>query len=394
MQNVKHFFPQKHFLVRSLLRHLIVTVLAFLLVAVFAFSAYQMPFMSPIAETIKDYKMTDVYYHILQDTEEADTSDVVTIVDMSDLYTRRELAAALEAIEQCQPRVIGIDVVFEGLKEDSVGDEMMAEVALTHKNLVFSYKLLDYENDSIGHAITVHSFFAQEEGAVTEGYTNMPRNLYGGIKRQLSLGEKAEGKLVPSFITQTVAMYEGHQVSEVTPDVVNINFIPRKYRILSPDSIALHPEYIKDKLVLFGAIKEENDRHYTPLGKMAGVELLAYAVETVLRKNEIREVNRCATVAISFLMVLLTQMMLSIYAYWAQHRRITFFRVVLSASFTKGYMMFFFISFWMWVAFVLFYTYDVTLNMGLALSAMAFLILARCIYDEVIVVLYDKKNGK
>ena len=146
--------------------------------------------------------------------------------------------------------------------------------------------------------------------------------------------------------------------------------------------------------MLFGAIKEENDRHYTPLGKMAGVELLAYAVETVLRKNEIREVNRWATVAISFLMVLLTQMMLSIYAYWAQHRRITFFRVVLSASFTKGYMMFFFISFWMWMAFVLFYTYDVTLNMGLALSAMAFLILARCIYDEVIVVLYDKKNGK
>jgi hypothetical protein len=48
----------------------------------------------------------------------------------------------------------------------------------------------------------------------------------------------------------------------------------------------------------------------------------------------------------------------------------------------------------MWMAFVLFYTYDVTLNMGLALSAMAFLILARCIYDEVIVVLYDKKNGK
>ena len=42
MQNVKHFFPQQYFLVRSLLRHLIVTVLAFLLVAVFAFSAYLM----------------------------------------------------------------------------------------------------------------------------------------------------------------------------------------------------------------------------------------------------------------------------------------------------------------------------------------------------------------
>ena len=394
MQNVKHFFPKKYFQVRSLLRHFIVTVLAFLLVAVFAFTAYKMPFMSPIAEAIKDYKMTDVYYHILQDTEEADTSDVVTIVDMSDLYTRRELAEALETIEQCQPRVIGVDVVFEGLKEDTIGDEMIAEVAMTHKNIVFSYRLLDYENDSIGHTITVHSFFAQEKGVVTEGYTNMPRNLYGGLKRQLSLGEKAEGKLVPSFIAQTVAMYKGHKIDEVNQSVVNINFIPRKYRILSPDSIALHPEYIKGKLVLFGAIKEENDRHYTPLGKMAGVELLAYAVETLLRQSEIREVNMWATAVISFLMVLLTQMMLSTYVYWAQHRRITFFRVILSASFTKGYMMFFIICFWMWVSFILFYNYDVTLNLGLAFSAMALLILARCIYDEVIVVLYDKKNEK
>jgi CHASE2 domain-containing sensor protein len=379
---------------KFLLRHIITTLIAFVLVALFAFTAYKVPFMSPMAEAIEDYKMTDVYYHILQDTDDGDTSDVVTIVDMSDLYSRRELATALKAIEQCQPRVIGIDVVFEGLKEDSVGDEMIAEVALTHKNLVFSYKLLDYENDSIGHAITVHSFFAQDEGAVTEGYTNMPRNLYGGLKRELSLGDRAEGKLVPSFITQTVAVYEGQKAGPVRQKNLNINYTPRKYHVVSPDSIALHSEYIKDKLVLFGAMKDEYDMHYTPLGKMAGVELLAYAVETFLRQNEIREVNKWATAVISFLIVLLTQMLLSVYAYWAQHRRIRFFRVVLSASITKGYLIFFFIGFWMWVAFILFYSFDFTLNLGWALSAMAFLILARSIYDEIIMVLLEKKNGK
>lgn len=379
---------------KSLLRHIITTVIAFLLVALFAITAYKMPFMSPMAEAIKDYKMTDLYYHILQDTDEGEVSDVVTIVDMSDLYSRRELAEALETIEKYQPRAIGVDVVFEGLKEDSIGDEMIAEVAWTYKNLVFSYKLLDYENDSIGYATTVHSFFAQEEGVVTEGYTNMPRNLYGGIKRELTVGDKAEGKLVPSFITQMVAVYEGHKVGPVTQKKLNINFCPRKYHVLSPDSIALHPEYIKDRLVLFGAIKDEYDMHYTPLGKMAGVELLAYAIETVFKQNEIREVNKWATALISFLIVLLTQIMLSLYSYFAQKRSNRFLRVVLSASFAKGYMMLFFIGFWMWIAFVLFYSYDVTLNLGWALSAMAFLILARSIYDEVIIVLIEKKDGK
>lgn len=379
---------------KSLLRHIITTVIAFALVGLFAFTAYKMPFLSPIAEAIKDFKMTDVYYHILQDTDDGEVSDVVTIVDMSDLYTRRELAEALETIEEYQPRVVGVDVVFEGLKEDSIGDEMMAEVALTHRNMVFSYKLLDYENDSIGHSATVHSFFAQKEGVVTEGYTNMTRNLYGGIKRQLSLGDKVEGKLVPSFITQAVAMYEGHRVGDVSQTKLNINFVPRQYRVLSPDSIASHPEYIMDKLVLFGAMKDEYDMHYTPLGKMAGAELLAYAIETVLKQSEVRAVNWWVTAAVSFLIVLLTQIMLSLYTSLALKCRNRFLRVLLSASFVKGYVMFFMICFWMWVAFILFYSYDVTLNMGLALSAIAFLILARSIYDEVIVILLDKKNGK
>ena len=193
---------------KAFIRHIIITLLAFVLVATFALIAYNIPFMGPIAEAIKEFEMTDVYCQILQDTngDDEEVSDDITIVDMSELYTRRDLAKALQDIESQQPKVIGVDVVFEGLKEDSIGDEMIAEVALSNDNIVFSYKLLDYVNDSVGHATTVHSFFAVEEGAVNEGFTNMPRNLYGGIKRKLSLGERAEGKTVPSFITMTAAM--------------------------------------------------------------------------------------------------------------------------------------------------------------------------------------------
>ena len=381
---------------KAFIRHIIITVLAFVLVATFALIAYNIPFMGPIAEAIKEFEMTDVYCQILQDTngDDEEVSDDITIVDMSELYTRRDLAKALQDIESQQPKVIGVDVVFEGLKEDSIGDEMIAEVALSNDNIVFSYKLLDYVNDSVGHATTVHSFFAVEEGAVNEGFTNMPRNLYGGIKRKLSLGERAEGKTVPSFITTTAAMYHDKKTDAVTQSQVNINFFPRRYRVVQPDSITLHPEWIKGKLVLFGAMKDEYDMHYTPLGKMAGVELLAYSIETLLQKSEIKEVSGWLMAVIAFLLVLLTQVVFGAYMQFAKKRKNRVLRFLMSASFMRGYLMFFWIAVWMWVAFILFYQFDIALNMGWALSAMAFLVLAQSIYDEFIVALKDKKDGQ
>ena len=361
---------------KAFIRHIIITVLAFVLVATFALIAYNIPFMGPIAEAIKEFEMTDVYCQILQDTngDDEEVSDNITIVDMSELYTRRDLAKALQDIESQQPKVIGVDVVFEGLKEDSIGDEMIAEVALSNDNIVFSYKLLDYVNDSVGHATTVHSFFAVEEGAVNEGFTNMPRNLYGGIKRKLSLGERAEGKTVPSFITMTAAMYHDKKTDAVTQSQVNINFIPRRYRVVQPDSITLHPEWIKGKLVLFGAMKDEYDMHYTPLGKMAGVELLAYSIETLLQKSEIKEVSGWLMAVIAFLLVLLTQVVFGAYMQFAKKRKNRVLRFLMSASFMRGYLMFFWIAVWMWVA--------------------LFLVLAQSIYDEFIVALKDKKDGQ
>ena len=370
---------------KTLARNIIITILAFVLVSSFALIALKLPFMGPIAEAIKEFEMTDVYCQILQDTNDDDeeVSDDITIVDMSELYSRRDLAKALVDIEKQNPKVIGVDIVFEGLKEDSVGDEMLTRIALENTNIVFSYKLLDYVNDSIGHADTVHSFFVDESDSINEGYTNMPRNLYGGIKRKLSLGEKVEGRLMPSFITKVSAMYEGRQVKDVSKKTININYIPKRFRVVEADSISVHPEWIKDKLVLFGAMKDEYDMHYTPLGKMAGVELLGYSIETLLQKTEVEEVCGWLMIAISFLLVLLTHVVFSLYTSFARKRKNRVARFLMSATFMRSYLMFIWIALWMWVAFILFYLYDIWLDLGWALSAIAFLLLAQSIYDEI-----------
>lgn len=376
----------------SVAKHITITLLAFMVVGMFAMFALNLSFLNPIAQVVEDFEMTDIYYQILQDTDEVEVDDEVTIVDMSELYSRRELAATLHDIEAMKPKVVGVDIVFEGLKEDSVGDEMMREVASKYNNMVYSYKLLDYVNDSTGYADAVHSFFAAE--GTNEGFTNMQRNLYGGMKRQLSLGQKHLGKVVPSFITQVVNGLESTRTLSAEERELNINFTPKRFRTIEPDSICQHPEWITDKVVLFGATKDEQDMHYTPLGKMAGVELLAYSVTTLLEQSEVWTPGIWLTVLLSFSLVLLTEILSSAYKTFAKGRRSRLLRFVMSMSFVWSILLFFWMSFWVWVAFILFCKCGVSLNLGWVLSAMAMLVLAENIYNECSTAIKEKNNGK
>jgi len=372
--------------------HVIVTVLAFVVVGVFALFALNLSFLNPIAQVVKDFEMTDIYYQILQDTEEVEEDDDVTIVDMSELYSRRDLAVTLNNIEVLKPKVIGVDVVFEGLKEDSVGDEMMRKLASKYKNIVYSYKLLNYANDSTGYADAVHSFFATED--IKEGFTNMQRNLYGGMKRQLSIGQKHLGMVVPSFMTQVANDFESGKPLTVEERELTINFTPKRFRVVKPADISKNPEWLTGKVILFGAMKDEQDMHYTPLGKIAGVELLAYSVATLLEQSEVWTPGAWLTGLLSFLLVLLTEVLASTYKAFSKERQNRLLRFVMSMSFVWSILLFFWMSFWVWVAFILFCKYSVSLNLGWALSAMAILVLAENIYNECATAIKEKNNGE
>lgn len=361
----------------NIIRHIFITVLAFCIVGVLAMIAVNTSFLHPASRVVKEFSMTDAYYQILQETGVPDTNTNITIVDMSDLYSRKDLAVALQQIEECKPKSVGVDVVFEGLKEDTLGDEMIAQVASEYDNIVFSYRLLDYENDDIGFATAVHSFFA-DSIKVNEGFTNIQRDLYGGIKRTLSLNRRCMGKDVPSFILKVADV----DAKDYDSDDVSINFTLTKFTVVQPDSILTHPELIKGKTVLFGAMKDETDMHYTPLGKMAGTELIAYSVQTLQEHNEVWKMPKWMLIAMSFVLVLFTQAGYEGYSSFAKNRKNKAVRFVLSSSFTKSILVFLWLAFLGWASYVVFFKYNVSVNLGWALSAMAFLSLSRNFYDE------------
>ena len=49
----------------SVARHITITLLAFMVVGIFAMFALNLSFLNPIAQVVEDFEMTDIYYQIL-----------------------------------------------------------------------------------------------------------------------------------------------------------------------------------------------------------------------------------------------------------------------------------------------------------------------------------------
>lgn len=379
----------KRGLLNSLWRQSVISLLAFVIVGLYAVVALNLKIFNPVSKAVSDYSITDFYYDILA-TGQKDTSNITTIVDMTNLPNRRALAMALHQVNECGPKALGVDVVFEGLREDSLGDIMIKDVAYSQPKTVFSYKLIDDSWDGQEYHQTVRSFFANED-SITQGFTNMPRALYGGLKRRLSLGHYLNGKLEASLIKKVADEYAGEETVPLSDRDIRINFSPMEYRVVPPDSIEEYRELIADHVVLFGAMTEEADMHYTPEGKIAGVKLLAYAIETLIKHNEVKEVPTWLTFVICFIIMLISTFIMNSYDSWAQ-KLSPLKKVIFRSVLVKGFVRFGCMALFMWLCFILFSQFNISINIALALTAMAFTVSATNLYDTISKYYQDKKT--
>lgn len=369
--------------VRNILKSAGVTTLAFAIVGIYLLIALNMDIFNPIAKAVNDYSFEDVFYRIMDVGGKKDTSRIVTIVDMTELQTRAELAQVLTDISSLKPKVLGVDIVFEGHK-DPVVDSMLADAARKSHG-IFAYKIIDRTDES------VHSFFMPCD-SLKEAFVNMPRKLYGGLKRSLHIGRVHEGKLCPSIMKVVADSYMEEEIIPLADEELRINFSPMVFEVVNYADVLQNEDLIKDRIVLLGAMKEENDMHYTPQGKMAGTELLAYGVETVLKHNRLKVVEGWAVFLISFLVVMLIVLIRARYLAFAD-RRHPLLRAVLRMELLVGLVLFSLIAIIVWVEFELFLEYNVSINLTYAIAAVAFIYTANNLYETIKELITRKKSS-
>jgi len=357
-------------------KNLAIVGFSFVIVWCYAQIALNLSFLNPISEAIKSFSITDKYYQMMSEKE----SHLVVIVDLTSLIYRDDIAQALEDIEACNPAVIGVDCVFEGEREDTAADNAIRRVASKYDNIVYSYRLLDEQGYGIGYSRSVHSFFT-DTIKVHEGVTNMQfDNLYSSIKRKLKAGWLVNGKKEPTLVGEVVNYYAKEKVLDVTDKDVNINFHPTRFTKIDPSEILQNRAQIEGRIVLLGTLTDETDMHFTPLGKIAGVELLAYAAQSILEKEEIVEFPLWIQVLIAVLLVILTNIMQRTYIDWTTSNNNPFIRYVIGSTYVMGLFTFLWIALIMWITFLCFSLYGVNVETGWPIAAMAFLATARSFY--------------
>ena len=387
----------KHFLRLFFHRdHLVISVLAVLILCLFYFVSMNISFLSPVARAIKDFSMSDLYYHILWSGNEPEQNDLITLVDVTDLHKRGDIAHTIEQVNQQEPKVLGIDIIFEGVKEDSLGnDSLMNALAMRPSETVSVFKLLDYNANAKVFNNSLHSFFI-EDVPIMEGYANVLSNGTNGNVRQFSISRRTRDMEVYSLpaMLYMAAINDTLPFSVKEPDDRMINYVPTTFPVVRYDSIEQRADLIRDHIVLLGTVKEEQDMHYTPIGKMPGLEVQAFSLQTLLSQRDILVVGEGWLMLLAFIFCYLTQFIQYGAVRLAQHRTDTL-SIFLSGSFLYlRFVTFAWLGLLAWMGFILYIKCNVYLAMTWIFAPVVLVAEARGLYSAFIKTLCLKHHNR
>jgi CHASE2 domain-containing sensor protein len=211
----------------------------------------------------------------------------IVLVDVGNL-TRTEIANQISIINSLKPRVIALDVQFKKRFHDE-GDKKLFEALKNCKSLVMTSSI---NNLGGGVFVTSGSIWEFANLQTRQGFINTI--LEDNLLRKFLVWEDTDiGNQNKQFhFSVSIAMeYDSLKASHFVhnnPKVVSINFSGgnRRFVKISTNDVLfekLSKRDIEGKIVIFGYLgPTEEDRFNTPVGKMYGVEYLAYVVAQIL----------------------------------------------------------------------------------------------------------------
>ena len=376
------------------LDHLGVVFTTLFLMQLIVFLAINIGFLNPVARTIENFRLTDVFYDVYNSGSERDTSDVITIVDMTEEYDRSKLAEVINQIQANEPSVLGVDIVFNGFRNDSVGNERLIEsVCNTTSTTVWAYKLLNWNDDEGRFERSYHSFFTELVDVDHEGFVNIQRDTNGGTVRTLGLYRPAEGRIEYSLSAQ-VALAAINDSSIVTRSKdCTICYNSTCFPVVPADSIADNADLIRSHIVLLGAMHDIRDQHYTPIGKIPGVKIIAYAIQTLVQRRMPVDVPYWLIALVSFILIWLTQILQYGTTLLLKRAHISSIRYYLGDSgFASSIISLVAIILLVFLSLVLFFKWNIYFNSAWAIMGIALLANVRKFYALIVRILYVHTN--
>lgn len=350
--------------------HLLVCCVMVLLLGLGALVTLNLSIFNPLARALSDFTMTDVYYDIQQSGDKELSSDIV-LVDVTSLRSRDEIAAVIEAVNACEPRVLSIDLMFERPSANSMDDaNLVAALEAGRQRAVMACKLTDFAPAEEAFHGTLLSFVS-EFCDLDYGYCNVYQKHTGGIVREFTLSQNvAGGQAVFSMPYLAACRYSGQTPRKDGINVRPIVYSNTDFPVVMPADIASHAELLRDKLVMLGTMSEEADMHITPIGKMSGLKIQAYSVLSCLSHRQVVRMPLAWSIVLAFLLCYLSA--------FVGYRLIKWSPGLYTLWLKLYYLLV--VSLLVWLAFVMFVRYGYNIPLAIPLLSLALLETARVIY--------------
>lgn len=373
-----------------------VCITTFILLWLLKTITFNLDILNPVADALENFSASDIFFDIEHSGSEPEVSDLITIVDMTELHDRGDIGIMLEEINLNDPLLVGIDLIFEGVKDDEIGNEILENSVEGLSDIaVFSQKLVDYDSKQEEFTGSVRSYFANDF-EINEAYTNLKNNMSGACVREMSIKQTCNGQEELSFPARLAAVFDESLYSRGNEDLM-INYRNVKFPVIKWNEIAENCDLIEGHIVLVGTMTEEQDMHMTPLGKMPGLELQAYSLLTLLEHNDIDKLPLWATLLIAFFICYLLELCID-----STHRLIdkypdsAILTFIKESELTILILMFIFIVASCWISFVLFVDHSILIDSDIIFALLVLLFEGQKIYTALIMSikkLYTKQGS-
>lgn len=339
---------------------LLATLLVFALMGMLALIPLNTHVLDPIKLALHDFDYNDLAYSRLQKNSESsiDTSIVIVNVGSSG---RSDIATMIQKVQQEQPRIIGVDVLFEQPKTPAE-DSLLINVFATSSNLVLAYKLRD-EMRPYGFLL---------DSSRQKGFTNLVGE-EGGVIRHFTPVIKKDNNTWEAFSTAVAAKADPQRYKELLDrdkavETINYKLTPDKFIIVDGIEFLAGTGgvFLKDKIVLLGFAGEKatdiEDKHFTPMnsrsfGKsnpdMYGVLIHANIIHMILHGDYITKMPIWVTWVIAFL---LCWIHMAVFLHYALERHLWFHLAAKTAQVLSA-------IFFIYLGLMLFYKWDYKINL-------------------------------
>ncbi len=296
------------------------TLFVFLIMYLLKIFIFNIHFLDPIANALKDFKFTDIYYSRLKDKNHTVIDTNIVIVNIA-YNSREDIARQIKVVQSYDPKVIGLDATFE--KAKGPGSDSLLETVLKNSDNIIIASYFKYNNNHADHAASYISSAEKFKTNAGEGYINFPSFEKQNTIRTFNPRTELEGQELLSFPAKIAKQYshEAYEklmsrgnISEIINYKGNENsFIIIPAGMVKPGFAPLN--VIRDKIVLLGFTGPYNgthvleDNHFTPLNHkysgrtypdMYGVVIHANILSTIIERNYINKMPLWLALLISF----------------------------------------------------------------------------------------------